>query len=71
MRRITPLLLVAAADVARTVLVVNALITAEGAGTPSPWLGAGVMLASGALSIAMLGIAMRSVIGFGDQPAPQ
>lgn len=59
--------LVAAADVARTVWVLDALLNAEGAGTSSPWLGAGVMLASGGLSIVMLCVAMRSVIGFGAE----
>jgi hypothetical protein len=70
MNKLAPLILVAPADIARTDWVLDALLNTEGAGTASPWLGMGVMLASGGLSIVMLGIAMRSTIGFADPERP-
>ncbi len=65
---------IAAADVARSAWVMAAILDPSRSATIGPWLATGLILATGGISIAMLGLAARALLernhaGF-DRPSP-
>ena len=62
MHKLLVLSAVAGADIVRTVWVMNAVLAPELGGTIGPWLAAGLILATGGLSLAMTGIVMRAML---------
>lgn len=62
MDKLPALVMVAFADVARTAWVLDALGSGPDASLREPSLGAGLVLATGGLSLAMIGLAMRAVL---------
>ncbi len=53
---------VAAADVARSVWVMDAVLDPARSTSLGPWLAIGLILATGGISVAMLGLAARAVL---------
>lgn len=65
MAKLFGLCAVAGADVVRSVWVLDCVLAAERAGQVELWTAAGLLLATGGLSIALLGLAMRACLGHG------
>ncbi len=68
MQKIIALDAVAGADVARSAWVLDAVLGAGGLGATEPWLALGLVLATGGLSLALVGIFMRA--WFEQAPTP-
>jgi hypothetical protein len=62
MNKFLALGIVAVSDIARSVWVFEALFSAVGKGLVDPWHCLGILLITGGLSLALLGLAMRAVL---------
>ena len=62
MWKLLALAAIAAADVARSAVVVAAVLACDGAQASSPWLAPALIAATGLLSLALMGLAMRALL---------
>jgi hypothetical protein len=68
MSRVIALFAVAAADVARSAWVMDAILQAERVGSVETWLAIGLIFATGGLSLGLAGLAGRAALGKAAPP---